>query len=247
MKTRNHQENKLKSPTYCFVSDKYCFDIDFHHYIEIHTFAGRYNDTHTIILIHIVIMRRLISFMIMLIATLTISAQTGSWTNDKAHTRIGFEVTHAGLSFVSGRFADFDITVDAQGKHYLNSKVTAVIRTKSIATGVEARDNHLRSADFFDVEKYPTMTFKATKAVMQTKTRGKLYGTLTIKDITRPIVLDAQLIAHKISPMSKVMTAGFRLKGTVKRSDFKLGPKFLPAIIGDNVNIIIDAEFSPNK
>lgn len=192
-------------------------------------------------------MKKIISIMFMLVFALAMNAQTGTWKNDKAHTRIGFEVKHAGLSFVSGRFTDFDISVDAQGKNYLNSKVTAVIRTKSIATGVEARDNHLRSADFFDADVYPTMTFKATKAVMISKTHGKLYGTLTIRNVTKAVVLDAWLIAHKVSPMSKVMTAGFRLKDTVKRSDFGLGPKFLPDLIGNEVNIIIDAEFSPAK
>ncbi|MBM6993932.1 MAG: polyisoprenoid-binding protein [Prevotella sp.] len=189
-------------------------------------------------------MRKVLLFFALLSAV-ALQAQTGKWTNDKAHTRIGFEVKHAGLSFVSGRFGDFDITVDAAGKNYLGTKVDVTIQTKSISTGVEARDNHLRTADFFEVEKYPTMTFKSTKFVATSKKTGKIYGNLTIKGVTKPVVLNATLIAQMVSPMSKVMTAGFRLRGTVKRSDFGLGPKFLPALIGDNVNLIIDAEFSP--
>lgn len=191
-------------------------------------------------------MRKLLLFFA-LFSAVVMQAQTGKWVNDKAHTRIGFEVTHAGLSFVSGQFSDFEIDVDAAGKNYLGTKIDVTIHTKSIGTGVEARDNHLRTADFFEVDKYPTMTFKSTKIVATSKTTGKVYGNLTLHGVTKPVVLNATLIAKKVSPMSQVMTAGFRLKGTVKRSDFNFGPKFLPAIIGDNVNIIVDAEFSPEK
>lgn len=191
-------------------------------------------------------MRKLL-LLFALVTSMVMQAQTGTWNNDKAHTRIGFEVKHAGMSWVSGYFGDFDVKTQAAGKKYLGTTVDVTIQTQSIHTGIDARDNHLRSADFFEADKYPTMTFKSTRFVAKSKNKGKIYGNLTIKGVTRPVVLNATLIAHGISDMSHTMTAGFRLTGTIKRTDFGLGPKFLPAIIGDEVNLIIDAEFSPAK
>lgn len=175
------------------------------------------------------------------------NAQTGKWINDKAHTRIGFEVKHGGVSFVSGYFEDFDVTVDAAGKKMLDTQIDVTIKTASINTGIEARDNHLRSADFFEVEKFPTMTFKSTKIVAKSKNKGKIYGNLTMRGVTKPIVLDAWFIGQADSPLNGNVTAGFRLTGTVKRTDFGLGPKFLPDMIGNEVHLIVDAEFSPEK
>jgi polyisoprenoid-binding protein YceI len=190
-------------------------------------------------------MKKIVLALMMLMSAWGIQAQTGKWVNDAAHTRIGFEISHAGLSLVSGRFTDFDIDVDAAGKNLLDTKIVATIKTNSVKTGIEARDNHLKTADFFEVDNYPTMVFKSTRISAKTKNTGKIYGTLTIRDVTKPVVLDATLIAKKVSPMSKVLTAGFRLKGKIKRSDFNFGPKYLPEIIGNDVTIIIDGEFSP--
>lgn len=192
-------------------------------------------------------MKKVLFVLTMLLSAISVSAQTGEWTNDKFHTRVGFEVKHGSVSFVSGYFADFDIKVDAAGKNLLGTKVDVTIPTKSINTGVEARDNHLRTADFFEVEKYPTMTFKSTRFVATSKTAGKIYGNLTMRGITRPVVLNATLIGKKVDPKTKLTTAGFRLKGSVKRTDFELGPKFIPAAIGNVVTIIVDAEFTSTK
>ena len=189
-------------------------------------------------------MRKLFLFFALLTAVV-VNAQTGKWTNDKFHTRIGFEIKHGGVSFVSGYFSDFDINVTAAGKKMQDTKVDVTINTKSVNTGVEPRDNHLRSADFFEVEKYPTMTFKSTRFVVSSKNKGKIYGNLTIKGITKPVVLDAKLI-NQVTKDGKT-TAGFRLTGTVKRTDYGFGPKYLPNAIGNEVHLIIDAEFSPAK
>lgn len=192
-------------------------------------------------------MKKIVLALLLLVSALGIYAQNGKWVNDADHTRIGFEITHAGLSIVSGRFTDFDIDVNAAGTNFLGTQIVATIKTASIKTGVDARDHHLKTADFFDVDNYPTMVFKSTKLVAKGKNKGKIYGTLTIRDVTKPVVLDATLISKMVSPMTNMLTAGFRLKGTIKRSDFNFGTKFLPPIIGDEVTIIIDGEFSPAK
>ncbi len=122
-------------------------------------------------------MKKIVLALMMLMSAWGIQAQTGKWVNDAAHTRIGFEISHAGLSLVSGRFTDFDIDVDAAGKNLLDTKIVAPIKTNSVKTGIEARDNHLKTADFFEVDNYPTMVFKSTRISAKTKNTGKIYGT----------------------------------------------------------------------
>lgn len=191
-------------------------------------------------------MKKLLFLFVMLLTSFGLQAQT-TWNNDKAHTRIGFDIKHAGVSFVAGHFDDFDIKVTAAGKNYAGTKISVTIPAKTINTRVEARDNHLRSADFFDVEKYPNITFESTRFQMVSKTQAKVTGNLTLHGVTRPVVLTARLLGLKANPMNQQQTAGFRLTGTIKRTDFNFGPKFLPAMIGNEVNLIIDAEFSPAK
>ena len=104
--------------------------------------------------------------------TTNLSALAAIWKDDPDHTRIGFEVKHAGLSFVSGYFSDFDISVRQANDDYKNTHILAEVQTTSISTGVVARDNHLRSPDFFNVEVFPLMTFKSTKIKMEKTRKG---------------------------------------------------------------------------
>lgn len=99
--------------------------------------------------------------------TTNLNALAAIWKDDPDHTRIGFEVKHAGLSFVSGYFSDFDISVRQAKDDYKDTHILAEVQTTSISTGVVARDTHLRSPDFFNVEVFPLMTFKSTKIKME--------------------------------------------------------------------------------
>ena len=105
-------------------------------------------------------MKNILLFLLFMTAA-SINAQTVMWTDDPEHTRIGFEVKHAGLSFVSGYFSDFDITVRQENGDCTNTDIRVEVRTASVSTGVEARNKHLRSSDFFDVERFPMMVFKS--------------------------------------------------------------------------------------
>ena len=125
--------------------------------------------------------------------TTNLSALAAIWKDDPDHTRIGFEVKHAGLSFVSGYFSDFDISVRQANDDYKNTHILAEVQTTSISTGVVARDNHLRSPDFFNVEVFPLMTFKSRK----------IYGDLTLHGVTQRIELEVLLIGKRKSPVSK--------------------------------------------
>jgi len=181
-----------------------------------------------------------------MLITLAASAQT-TWTNDPQHSRLGFVVKHLLISEVDGRFADFNATVTTSKPDYSDAKITLTAKVASIDTDVDPRDNHLRSADFFDAEKYPTMTFKSTKLVKINANKGYIYGNLTFHGVTKPIKLYATFFGKTTNPMNNRTTAGFQVKGTLKRTDYNLGPKFPDAIISNNVQIIANAEFSPDK
>lgn len=179
--------------------------------------------------------------------TTNLNALAAIWKDDPDHTRIGFEVKHAGLSFVSGYFSDFDITVRQENGDCTNTDIRVEVRTASVSTGVEARNKHLRSSDFFDVERFPMMVFKSTGMKMLGTDKGEIYGELTLHGITKKVRFDVMLIGRKESPVSGKETAGFRLQGVIRCSDFQLGSKYIPTIISDNVHVVVDCEFSPGQ
>ena len=191
-------------------------------------------------------MKKYIILAVIMLSALAASAQT-TWTNDPQHSRLGFIVKHLLISEIDGRFSDFSATVVTSKPDYSDAKITLTAKVASINTDVTPRDNHLRSADFFDAEKYPTLTFKSTKLVKLSAKKGYIYGDLTFHGITRPIRLSAVFFGQVVNPMNKHTTAGFQVTGLVKRSDYNLGPKFPEAIISNDVRIVANVEFSPNK
>ena len=170
-----------------------------------------------------------------------------TWKNDKPHSQLGFTITHLGISDVSGTFNDFDVTVTSSKKDFSDAVFELTANVGSIDTRVEQRNNHLKSADFFDVEKYPKMTFKSTSIEKAGKDKYKLSGNLTIRDITKPVTMDLLYRGTIEHPQSKASTAGFQLTGTIKRSDFNVGPKFPAPILSDEVRIKADGEFIQNN
>ncbi|MDT3387305.1 MAG: YceI family protein, partial [Bacteroidota bacterium] len=131
-------------------------------------------------------MKRYMIIAAAMLITLAASAQT-TWTSDPQHSRLGFVVKHLLISEVDGRFADFNATVTTSKPDYSDAKITLTAKVASIDTDVDPRDNHLRSADFFDAEKYPTMTFKSTKLVKINANKGYIYGNLIFHGVTKPI------------------------------------------------------------
>lgn len=167
-----------------------------------------------------------------------------SWKNDKAHSQLRFTVTHLGVSDVSGVFNDFDVTVQSAKPDFSDAVFTLTAKAASIDTRVEMRNNHLKSADFFDVEKYPELSFKSTSIKNAGKDAYKLTGDLTIHGVTKQVTLDLVYRGTIENPMSKKPTAGFQLTGSIKRSDFGIGPKFPAPMISDEVRIKADGEFA---
>ena len=167
-----------------------------------------------------------------------------SWNNDDAHSQVSFTVKHLGISEVTGTFNDFDVKILAAKPDFSDASVSFTAKVASIDTRVEARDNHLKSADFFDAEKYPELSFKSTSIKKDAKTNQyQLTGDLTMHGITRQVTVDMTYFGSVENPMNKKQTAGFQVTGINKRSDFNLGNGFPSPMISDEVQIKADGEF----
>ena len=172
------------------------------------------------------------------------TAFSQSWVSDPAHSRLGFTISHLTISQITGNFKQFEVKVISAKADHSDAKVEVTAQVASINTDVEARDNHLKSADFFDAQQNPTLNFKSTSL---TKIKGnsyKLVGNLTLHGITKPVTLYVVMNGTVTNPMNKKATTGFSIKGVLKRSDFNIGGKFPEAMVGNNVTLIASAELS---
>jgi polyisoprenoid-binding protein YceI len=174
--------------------------------------------------------------------TATADVTTGTWNIEPAHSEIGFTVRHLGLSKVRGRFNSFSGTIEIADDRLVSS-VEATIDLASVDTNNEQRDGHLRSADFFNADANPQMTFRSTAL-----TADSLAGDLTINDVTRQVTLDLEF--HGVAVDGYEMTrAGFSAAGQIKRSDFGINfnaPLGLDgALISDKVTIELEIQAVP--
>ena len=185
-------------------------------------------------------------FAIVLSAFFALTAFTtavSTWQNDDFHSQLGFTVTHLGISDISGTFNDFDVNVTSSKQDFSDAQIELSAKIASIDTRVEPRDNHLKSPDFFDAEKFPTLNFKSTSLKPAGKNKYKLTGNLTIHGVTKPVTMDLLYKGTIQHPMNKKPTAGFQVSGTIKRSDFGVGDKFPAPMVSDEVRIQADGEF----
>lgn len=145
------------------------------------------------------------------------------WQIDQDHSSVGFKVRHMMVSNVKGDFAKFNGVVDIDKKDVTKSKVSVTIDTASVSTGVGKRDDHLKSADFFDVNKYPTMTFVSRKVTRAGKDRVKVAGFLTLHGVTKEVVLDVEGINGGVSkdPWGN-FRRGASATAKISRKDFGL-------------------------
>src|SRR6266702_5030677 len=167
-------------------------------------------------------------------------AQTSKWTLDPVHSGVNFEIVHMGVSHVHGAFSSVKGIVTLDDKDITKSPVDATIDTTTISTGVEMRDKDLKSSNFFDLEKYPSMTFRSTSV---TKAEGKLQliGELTLNGVTKSVTLHLDGPAPPQTLQGKTIS-GFSASGTIKRSDFNFGAAKFNAVLGNEVKLTIDVE-----
>jgi polyisoprenoid-binding protein YceI len=159
---------------------------------------------------------------------------------DPNHTNITWSANHFGFSNPSGKFADSDGTLILDEKNPQNSSIEVIIKTTSLVTGLAKFDEHLKSKDFFNVEKFPTAKFVSTSIALVGKTNAKVKGDLTLLGITKPITLDVKLNKIGTNPISQRKTAGFSASSTIKRSQF--GIEFGLPGVSDDVKLTIESE-----
>ena len=172
-----------------------------------------------------------------------------TWKIDAAHTNLGFTVKHMMVSRVRGSFTDIEGTIEGDPANFAASKVNFKVNMDSINTNNEDRDNHLRSDDFFDVEKFPTMNFVSTKITETSEDEFDLTGDLTIKGVTKEVTFKAEFEGKAVDPWGQDV-AGFTAEGSIDRKEFDLtwnqALETGGFLVGDKIKITIELEANPD-
>lgn len=176
------------------------------------------------------------------------AAQASEWQLDPAHTDVTFSVTHLAISEVTGKFKTVSGTMNLDPDNLKDSSVDVTIDVASINTGVDKRDGHLKSPDFFNVEKFPTLTFKSTKVRKAGKGKLKVTGDLTMHGVTKSVTLDVDGPSPAVkNPFSGEAHRAFTATGKLDRREFGLEwNKALESggvVVGNEIQITISAEF----
>jgi len=185
------------------------------------------------------------AFTLMALVMMSSLTMARTWTFDQAHSEVGFSVRHMVISTVRGNFNDFDGTLEFDGKDLATASVTFTIQAASVDTDNSKRDNHIKSDDFLNVEKYPTITFKSKKVIVGNNGEFKLVGDMTIRDVTKEVTFDC-MFNGTIDDAWGNTRAGFSAETTINRQDF--GVKWSNTldngglVAGDEVTIRLDLE-----
>jgi len=170
---------------------------------------------------------------------------TVKWTMDPTHSEVQFKVRHLMISNVTGNFPKFDVQVETEDLDFMTAKAKFTAETSAVTTNNEQRDQHLRSADFFDAAKYPVLSFVATKYEKVDNDSYELFGDLTIRDITKNIKLDVEFGGVITDPWGNTR-AGFSINGKVNRKDFGLVWNAVTEaggfVVGDEAKIHVEVE-----
>jgi polyisoprenoid-binding protein YceI len=183
--------------------------------------------------------------LLVLLFTVTVVAQvntTRPYPIDNNHSTVGFSVPIlGGLSQVKGKFTDFAITINNDEKDITKSSVNVVIKAASVDTGIEARDRHLRTADFFDVEKFPEIAFKSERIEKKGK-QFVAYGPLTMHGVTKDIALPFTITGTYKDPNKNKVSVGYSAKIVLNRRDFAINyaRQDNPTFVGDNITVEIE-------
>lgn len=176
----------------------------------------------------------------------TATAIKTKWAIDTMHSEVQFKVKHLVISTVTGTFNSFDGTVTNEGDDFDGAQVTFEVDVNSVDTNQTDRDNHLRSADFFNVEEYPKMTFSGSLKKVSDEDY-KLEGPLTIKDTTKDVSLDVTYGGSMIDGYGQTK-AGFEVSGKINRKEFGLTWSQVTeaggVVVGDDVKLIFNVQFA---
>lgn len=187
-------------------------------------------------------MKKIMSLVAIVFFTITSFAQT-QWKVDPYHSSLNFNISHSGISIVKGNFLEYTGNLTTEGEALNNANFDFTVKVNSINTNVKDRDNHLRSADFFEVEKYPNMTFKSTKILATGKPdKYLLYGKLTIKDVTKDVIFDVHYGGSVKSDKGEKL--GVKAKTTINRFDYNINFDPAAAGVGKDVTIVVHLQFA---
>lgn len=168
------------------------------------------------------------------------------WTLDPSHSEVQFKIRHLMITNVTGQFKSFNAELETEDEDFTTAKASFSADIDSITTGNEQRDGHLKSADFFDAGKYPTLKFIATKHDRIDEDTYTLYGDLTIRDVTKPVKLDIEYGGIIKDPWGNTR-AGFTVSGKINRKEFGLQWHAVTesggVVVGDDVRIHASVEF----
>ncbi|MBO1003840.1 YceI family protein [Pseudogracilibacillus auburnensis] len=171
-----------------------------------------------------------------------------TWNVDASHTNVGFSVKHMMVSKVRGRFTEVEGTIEGNPEDLTNAQINFKIHVSSIHTNSDDRDNHLRSADFFDVEKYPYITFSSTEIVKTGNNEYKITGDMTMKDVTKKATFEAEYVGSGKNPWG-VDLAAFEVEGKVSRKEFGLTWNQTletgGVLVGDDIKITLELQANP--
>ncbi len=179
------------------------------------------------------------------VALTSFATYAQTWTVDKAHSKLGFTVTHLLLSEVDGNFKTFDAKITSAKPDLSDAVFDLTADVNSIDTDNERRDGDLKSEKWFDAAKYPTLTFKSKSFQKVDAKKYKMTGDLTMHGVTKPVTLDVTMNGPTTmdSPRGKQDKAGFKITGTLKRSDFGVGTAPV-AVVSEEVEIKANGEFA---
>lgn len=179
-----------------------------------------------------------------------LNAQGAEYSIDSTHSKVGFSVRHMMITDVKGAFNDFEGSFSFDPEKGTVSNADFVVKAESVDTANKKRDDHLRSADFFDVAKHPTLAFKNSKLKKVSKNKFKWSGDLTIKGVTKPVVFDLEYKGSVKDPWGN-QRAGFSATSKINRKDFGLTWNNTlesgGVVVGDEVTIQIDVEAVEKK
>jgi polyisoprenoid-binding protein YceI len=180
----------------------------------------------------------------------TVAATTTKWVLDPMHSEVQFKVKHLVISTVSGFFKSFEGSLETENEDFEDSKISFAINIDSIDTNQTQRDEHLKSADFFDAAKYPQITFASTSFKKTDDDQFELIGDLTVKGVTKQVKLNAEF-GGSTDDFYGNTKAGFEVTGKINRKDFGLTwdgvTEAGSIVVGEDIKLLINVQFAKQK
>lgn len=182
----------------------------------------------------------------LLVIAVAMSARAGQWNVDPVHSSVQFKVSHLVISKVVGEFGQFSAKMEFDGADVTTGKVEMTIAVASIDTKNEGRDNHLKSSDFFEAEKYPEITFKSRKVIKGEGKKFQLVGDMTMRGVTKEVTFDCEY--NGSVKMKETLKSGFSATATINRQDFGVSYGQIldngGLAVGNDVEIMLELEFN---